>query len=92
MASAAVNRMVGPMKFYARRFLSNPHPSPLDFFCLLFASGRSRKTRVGLLPGRFLGTGGGLLFLATNLLEAFFTKEVQIPSGSTNYGDGGFWA
>ena len=46
----------------------------------------SRKTRVGLLPGRFLGTGGGLLFLAPNLLrtiEAFFPKGVQIPPGST---------
>jgi hypothetical protein len=34
--------------------------------------GRSRNNEVGLLPGISLGTGGGVFFLYSNVLEAFF--------------------
>ena len=39
-------------------------------------SGRSRNKRT--VPGRSLGTGGGLFFLTSNLLEAFFAWGVNV--------------
>ena len=43
----------------------------------------------GAAPG-IIGTGGGLLFQAPNVLEAFFHMEVKITLGSAKYGHESF--